>query len=88
MSTAPETVVVLEPPLPEIRVVLEPPLPETRVEVAAVGLVGPPGPQGLPGLSGDGEGAALLQAHINDPAPHPAYDTIPNLTLIFENGLI
>ena len=29
-----------------------------------------------------------LAAHIIDPTPHPAYDTIPNLKLLYENRLI
>ena len=35
-----------------------------------------------------GEGAVDLDAHVNDPDPHPAYDTIPSLVLLFENHLI
>lgn len=27
-------------------------------------------------------------AHVNDATPHPAYDDLPSLTLIFENGLV
>lgn len=36
------------------------------------------------------EGAVevVLETHVQAPEPHPAYDDIPNLTLIFENGLI
>ena len=44
---------------------------------------GPPGPEGPPG-----EGAVDIANHINDPTPHPAYDDIPSLVLLFENGLI
>jgi hypothetical protein len=29
-----------------------------------------------------------VQEHVLDPAPHPAYDTIPSLRLLFENGLV
>lgn len=29
-----------------------------------------------------------LNAHINDETPHPVYDDIPSLNLLFENGLI
>lgn len=29
----------------------------------------------------------ILFAHINDSTPHPAYDDIPSLVLLFENGL-
>ena len=30
----------------------------------------------------------IMTAHINAPEPHPAYDDMPSLTLLFENGLI
>lgn len=30
----------------------------------------------------------MFADHVNDPTPHPTYDNIPNLTLLFENGLI
>lgn len=30
----------------------------------------------------------LLTPHINDETPHPAYDDLPSLRLLFENGLI
>lgn len=29
-----------------------------------------------------------LAAHIIDPTPHPAYDDMADLTLIYENGLV
>lgn len=29
-----------------------------------------------------------LTAHINDATPHPTYDDLPSLNLLFENGLI
>lgn len=35
--------------------------------------------------SGDAE--ADLQAHINSPTPHPAYDDNLNLIIYFQNGL-
>jgi hypothetical protein len=41
------------------------------------------GPQGPPGA-----GTAELEAHINSPTPHPAYDTdMQSLSVVFENGL-
>ena len=43
---------------------------------------GPRGPQGEPGA-----GTADLIAHIVDLTPHPAYDDLPSLRLLFENGL-
>lgn len=41
------------------------------------------GPAGPPGA-----GAFELQQHIDNSLPHPAYDDIPTLTLIFNNGLV
>lgn len=32
--------------------------------------------------------AGALVDHINSPAPHQAYDDLPSLTLIFENGIV
>lgn len=29
-----------------------------------------------------------LQAHIESQEPHPAYDDLPSLTILFENGLV
>lgn len=29
--------------------------------------------------------AAALQAHVDDPEPHPAYDDMPDLTLFYVN---
>ena len=44
------------------------------------------GPQGPPGPPGNGE-ASLLPEHIASLTPHPAYDDLPELTLLFENGM-
>lgn len=30
----------------------------------------------------------LLADHVADPEPHPAYDDLPSLVILFENGLI
>ena len=35
-----------------------------------------------------GHPSASLQAHIDSPTPHPAYDDLPGLSLIFDNTLI
>lgn len=44
------------------------------------------------GADGDGQGSPgdwlALQAHIDSSTPHPAYDDMVDLTLIFQNGLI
>lgn len=39
-------------------------------------------------LGGGGSDGAALVAHINSPEPHPEYDDLPSLTLLFENGII
>lgn len=33
-------------------------------------------------------GASAIATHVIDPEPHPAYDDIPSLTLLFENGIV
>lgn len=53
-------------------------VPVADVDGVAV-IVGPRGPAG--------DGALDLDEHINDPSPHPAYDDIPSLVVLFENGL-
>lgn len=61
---------------PSITVTLDPP-PEPTLAVVPIA--------GLPG----GIDTEALQAHINAPTPHPAYDVdMQSLTVIFENGLI
>lgn len=42
------------------------------------GPVGPPGPDTVEALA----------VHIDDETPHPAYDDLPSLVLIFNNGLV
>lgn len=69
------------------------------VTVAGRGQQGAPGPPGPPGPPGDASGAVgeprvaelisdAVGGHIVDTEPHPAYDDMPSLVLIFENGLI
>lgn len=29
-----------------------------------------------------------VSAHVNDATPHPFYDDVPSLSLLFENGLV
>jgi len=36
----------------------------------------------------DGYSAQQLETHVNSSTPHPAYDDIQSLTLLFENGLV
>jgi hypothetical protein len=35
-----------------------------------------------------GDGGLALTNHISDNTPHPAYDDMPSLTLLFNNGLV
>ena len=59
------------------------------VHPSVVVVEGPPGPPGPPGESGDADAVhAAIDAHRVDLTPHPVYDDTPDLTLIFENGLI
>lgn len=37
---------------------------------------------------GPASGEAALLNHIASPTPHPAYDNMASLRLVFENGLI
>lgn len=48
------------------------------------------GIQGAPGAPGDGSEASinLINSHVASPTPHPSYDDLPSLTLLFENGLV
>lgn len=34
------------------------------------------------------DGNAAVEAHIESQTPHPAYDDLPSMSLLFENGLI
>lgn len=48
---------------------------------------------GAPGLPGTGGVSTQyvddhIEAHRLDPEPHPAYDDMADLVLVFENGLI
>jgi len=68
--------------------------PPSAVHVVPV--AGPPGPPGADGSVVGGISAAAAQeliddsitVHEIDPTPHPAYDDLPSLRLLFENGLI
>ena len=45
--------------------------------------------QTIHGVNVDDIDDAMMEAHINDPTPHPAYDTnMPSLKILFENGLV
>lgn len=49
-----------------------------RVVGGVAGAPGPPGPDTV----------AAIADHVADSTPHPAYDDIPSMTLVFENGLV
>ena len=34
------------------------------------------------------DGNVAIQEHVQSTTPHPAYDDLPSLNLLFENGLI
>lgn len=46
------------------------------------------GPQGVPGPVGPSGADPRLDIHIQADSPHPKYDDLPSLTLLFENGLV
>lgn len=61
------------------------------VQVVKSGPVGPPGlpgPTGPPGEDANTSVATVVASHVASPTPHPAYDDIPDLTLLLENGLL
>lgn len=60
-------------------------IPQLRIGTESFGTIRLAG--GVPGPPGE-SGGALLTDHINDLTPHPAYDDIPSLVLVFENGLV
>lgn len=78
-------------PLPEGRG----PTPEEIESVVTAWLIAnPPAPSDTVDVSGSVQAylaenmGTILAPHINSPTPHPAYDNIPSLVLIYENGLI
>jgi hypothetical protein len=34
------------------------------------------------------QGTQEIEAHVASATPHPAYDDLPSLNLLFENGLV
>lgn len=46
------------------------------------------GEQGPVGEVSNADLTGAITTHVNDPLPHPAYDNIQTLTLVFENGLM
>lgn len=61
-----------------------------RVNVVLAGPQGPPGPPGREGPPGDDAETSVqetMEQHVNSPEPHPIYDDIQDLSILFENGL-
>lgn len=58
--------------------------------VRLLGDVVVPGIKVMGGVAGPAgqDTSDAIEAHIQDPTPHPAYDDLPSITLLFENGLI
>lgn len=82
------TVVFPAPDLPAM--VMGPSVPDT---VTLVPVAGPKGDKGDPGSLDDLTTVqdmidTSVNTHIVAPLPHPAYDDIVDLRLVFENGLI
>lgn len=86
------TVVVEQPDVP---VAITPP-PDGGDAVTAVPV---PGPQGPPSQLTESDLARVIAEttiatstglvnHVLDAAPHPAYDDLPSLRLLYENGLV
>lgn len=79
--------------------IIAPANPEIRLSKAAAsaslglfasrGERGPQGAQGVQGIQGPkgDTDLAAINAHIDDSTPHPTYDDIPSLTLLFENRI-
>jgi len=88
----PGTEVRVEPPA-LFSVSVAPPDP-SPVGSVVVPVAGPTGPQGTPGAPADDLGViqtmidGTVQTHVSTPEPHPAYDDLPSLQLLFENGLV
>jgi len=83
----PGEVEVKPPALPSIAMAA----PSSNTVVVPVS--GPKGEKGDPGSVDDLEAIQemiddTVTVHVNAPLPHPAYDDIIDLTLVFENGLI
>lgn len=86
----PGRVVFRSPTTPRLQ--MGPPVSLVLTVVPVLGPPGPPGAEGPPGGIGTGEAQTLIDdsvtAHVLTPEPHPAYDDLPSLLLLFENGLV
>lgn len=86
IELAPGTVVRVAPPaLPTVTVA---PPSSSSVVVPVQGPPGPTGPTGGDPAVVQGMIDTAVQTHVVAPEPHPAYDDIPSLVLLFENRLV
>ena len=67
-------------PIPSSRIRPQPGPQGEKGDKGDTGATGPQGPAGP-------DGTAAAEAHTADTKPHPAYDDIPSLSILFENGL-
>lgn len=74
-------VVANQPSIPRAEV-----SPPTPGRISVVPVRGPAGATGTTGAAGGG--TVDLTAHVNSPTPHPAYDDIPDMSLLLENGML
>lgn len=88
-STLPEVRTTVEMGTPEVDVSFKPTAPAVDVVVNPVGL---PGRDGRDGVDGDIASMDLVLGvvndHVNDPAPHPAYDDGPSFVLLYMNAKV
>lgn len=75
------TVVIVDDEQPDVVVV--PPLPADLVTTVPISIKGDKGDKG-----DSADAVQLVADHVASPLPHPAYDDMADLTLLFENGLI
>jgi hypothetical protein len=73
-----------------VRFTSSPPEPTTLVVVPVTGPQGAPGEVTTDELHTYADQAAedAVQAHVEDEEPHPPYDDMPSLVLLFENRLV
>ena len=84
---APGSVVHVDPPTVPARE-MAPPAPATVVVLPVAGPAGPPGPAGDDSVAVQELIDGAVDAHVGSTMPHPVYDDLPALSLLFENGLV
>ena len=82
------SVVITEEVVSTVHTVVKEPINSESQVLTTVSVVGERGPQGPPGPPGsDGDGSAV-NTHISSETPHPVYDDMPSLILIFNNQIL